>query len=154
MATGGSQTPYQPFPRYALVGAGCLIAVAILAAIVGRLIGPENAGVPGEVLVASREVRFEDRADGAVVVREADGTVLEVLAPGTNGFARSVLRGFARERMRRDVGQEPPFRLARWDDGRVTLEDPSTGRRAELNAFGSSNVAVFAQMLTIGHGTP
>ena len=81
--------------------------------------------------------------DGVVLVPYQ----LAVLAPGTNGFARGVLRGLARERRRSDIGMEPPFRLARWSDGRLTLEDPTTGRRIELGAFGPTNAEVFAALM-------
>jgi hypothetical protein len=33
-------------------------------------------------------------------------------------------------------------------DGRLTLEDPATGRRMDLSAFGPSNAAVFARVLS------
>ena len=42
---------------------------------------------------------------------------------------------------------DPPFRLARWSDGRLTLEDPTTGRRIELGAFGPTNAEVFAELM-------
>ena len=32
-------------------------------------------------------------------------------------------------------------------DGRLTLEDPATGRRVDLESFGPTNAAVFAQIL-------
>ena len=63
-----------------------------------------------------------------------------VVAPGTNGFLRGVLRGLARERKLERSAIEPPFRLTRWADGRLSLEDPATGRRIDdLEAFGPTN---------------
>ena len=75
------------------------------------------------------------------------GSMVEVLPPGTNGFARGVMRGMARERHSREIGSEPPFRLTRWSDGRLSLDDPATGRRIELDAFGPTNTAVFAHLM-------
>ena len=66
---------------------------------------------------------------------------------GANGFLRGTLRGLARERKRQGVGAEQPFRLIGRADGRLTLEDPATGRRVDLESFGPTNAAVFAQML-------
>ena len=58
------------------------------------------------------------------------------------------MRGLARERKRREIGPEPPFRLARAADGRLWLEDPSTGRRIDFIAFGPTNAQAFARLLT------
>lgn len=140
---------HPPVPRGALVGAGALIVVALLLATVSRLTNVGATRVPDAVAVASVALAFSDRADGAVVVsRAADGRVVEVLAPGTNGFARGALRGLARERRRSHVDAAPPFQLTRWSDGRLSLADPSTGRRIELDVFGPTNAAVFARLLT------
>jgi len=104
-------------------------------------------------LTESRELRFLDRHDGAVVIlAHPDGDPVEVLAPGTNGFVRGVMRGMARERRSKNVGTEPPYRLSSWSDGRLTLDDPSTGRWVELVAFGPDNFQAFAQLLD--HGSP
>ena len=70
-----------------------------------------------------------------------------MLPPGTNGFIRGVLRGLARDRKLQRIGTEPPFRLTRWVDGRLSLDDPATGRRIELGAFGPTNAAAFAGLL-------
>jgi putative photosynthetic complex assembly protein len=137
------------FPRGALIGAATLIAFSILAAGVGRLNGAATVDLASAVPVQSVELRFSDRSDGAVVVRQAsDDREIYVVAPGTNGFIRSVLRGLARYRMLESIDNEPPFRLTRWDDGRLSLEDPATGRRIdELAAFGPTNAGAFEQIL-------
>lgn len=99
----------------------------------------------------SRELRFLDRSDGAVVILDhPGGEPVEVLAPGTHGFVRGVMRGMARERRSKKVGDEPPYRLTSWSDGRLTLDDPSTGRWVELVAFGPDNFQAFAQLLDRG----
>jgi putative photosynthetic complex assembly protein len=77
-----------------------------------------------------------------------------VLAPGTNGFIRGVLRGLARDRRSRGISQEPAFRLAQWPDGRLSLEDLATGKRIELGSFGATNRAAFAQILASDEGAP
>jgi putative photosynthetic complex assembly protein len=99
-------------------------------------------------------LRFADRADGAVVITEAGtGLLVDVASPGTNGFLRSTLRGLARDRKRREIGAEAPFRLTRWADGRLSLQDEATGRSIDLGAFGPTNAAVFAHLMT-GSATP
>jgi len=138
----------RPFPRGALIGAAALIVFTLCAALVGRVTGlGMTQSAPGNV-VDARDLRFEDRADGAVVVLDARADrVVEVLPPGTNGFARGVLRSLARERRSHAIGAEPPFRLTRFTDGRLSLEDLATGRRIDLEAFGPTNAGVFARLV-------
>ncbi len=142
------RTPPNTVPRGALIGAACLVAFTIVAALVGHLSGVGHVtSSPGQV-AETRDLRFEDRADGAVLVTAAaDGRVVDVIAPNTNHFVRSALRGLIRTRKLEHIGSAPPFRLSRLADGRVTLEDPATRRRLELNAFGRPNVGAFAAIL-------
>ncbi len=145
--------PYRPFPRGPLIGAGVLLTAVILTAALGRHIGSSTP--PAAASVAARDLRFEDRADGAVAVLDArDGRQVDVAAAGTNGFLRATMRGLARERALRGVEDriDAPFRLTAWSDGRVTLDDPSTGRHVELEAFGRTNEEAFARLLTAPGG--
>ena len=140
------------FPRPPLLGAAALVCLALTAAAVGRLSGM-GATQPISTVLAERSLRFEDRSDGAVVVYDAhrdptdrNAKPIEV-ATGQNGFLRGTLRGFARTRKQEGIGESAPFLLTAWADGRLTLVDPSTGRHADLEAFGPTNVAVFADLL-------
>jgi putative photosynthetic complex assembly protein len=127
-------------PRGALIGAGVLVSASLLLAGVARLTGYQPERPPPSRVVSSHELRFEDRADGAVLVYEHEQLV-DTLSPGTNGFVRGVLRGLAR-------GRPPPFRLTRWADGRLSLDDPETGRHVDLEVFGPTNAGAFAEILT------
>ncbi len=139
---------YRPFPRGPLFGAGALVVLALMSAAMSRFTGLGTMTVDEANAVVSRDLRFEDRSDGAVAVLGAkDHKVVEILPPGTNGFVRGVLRGLARERKSEGIGTEPPFRLTQWDDGRLSLEDSATGRRIELVSFGQTQFDVFAQLL-------
>jgi putative photosynthetic complex assembly protein len=142
------------FPSGALLGAAALMTLAIVAAGAARLTGFGTSHVPDSKPLESRDLRFADRSDGAVVITEAEtGRVVDVASPGTNGFLRSTMRGLARDRKRRDLGAEAPFRLTRWADGRLSLQDAATGRSIDLGAFGPTNAAVFAHLMT-GSATP
>jgi len=134
-------------PRGALAGAAGLVVLALAGAAYGRLSGQSVTAAPSAAVVQSRDLLFTDRADGAVVITEATGGLVQVVAPGTNGFLRGVLRGLAQERLRQDAGAETPFVLTRWSDGRVSLTDPVTDRHVYLEAFGPSNVAPFVALL-------
>ncbi len=145
--------PYRPFPRGPLIAAGVLLTTVILTAALGHRIG--SSAPPAAASLAARDLRFEDRADGAVAILDArDGRQVDVAAAGTNGFLRATMRGLARERVLRGVEGRSgaPFRLTAWSDGRVTLDDPSTGRHVELEAFGHTNEEAFARLLTAPGG--
>ncbi len=146
-----TEQSYRPFPRFPLFAAGSLIALTIVLSLAGRYADIGTLRMPASEAVEMRELRFADQADGSVAVHLAsDGTMVEVIEPGTNGFMRSVMRGLARERRMHGIGAEPPFVVARRADGRLSLEDSATGRRIELDAFGPTNAGAFARLLTLG----
>lgn len=140
----------KPFPRAPLVGAAALVAVTI------GLVGLYQAGAlpslapeprPAAVVEAAQDVRFFDRADGAVVVAPVSGAQETVVEPGAGGFLRVVMRGFAADRRARGLGAEAPFRLERLSDGGLTVTDTATGRRVSLEGFGADNRQAFAALL-------
>ena len=140
------------FPRAPLVGLFAVVGLSLVLAATGRMTNIGATPVAGTV-VAARDLHFTDGADGSVVVTDArDGAPVQVLT-GENGFIRGTLRGLARTRKSEGIGPEGAFHLAAWDDGRLTLDDPATGRHIELEAFGSTNTAVFARLLTAHGGT-
>ena len=136
------------FPRLPLMGAAALVLAIVTAVGVARMAGAGvNSPTTGAPLV-ERELAFEDRRDGSILVRDAgSGRDVAVLEPGSNGFIRGTLRALVRERRREDLGGHAPFRLAAWADGRLTLEDPATGRTVGLEAFGPTNMEAFARLL-------
>jgi putative photosynthetic complex assembly protein len=142
----------QPFPRGALIGAAALIGFTLLMVTLARVLGLGGGVEPMAAVVQSRELRFADRGDGAVLIFEGSGDeVVETVPPGSGGFVRGVLRALARERRSQgDQEAEVPFRLSRLADGRVTLEDLSTGRLIDLRAFGPTNEGAFTRLLDGG----
>ena len=147
----------KPFPRLALLAAAVLMGGAVVAAASGRFAQMNHAqsgGVESVQPVAARDLAFFDMENGSVEVRDGSGTqVLFVAAPGTNGFIRGVMRGMARNRHARGLGQEEAFRLAQWPSGQLSLEDLATGKRIELSAFGAENRKAFAQLLDADVGS-
>jgi putative photosynthetic complex assembly protein len=115
---------------------------------VARVTGYKPDEPPASAIVDKADLRFEDRSDGAILVYStADNRLVDTLPPGTNGFVRGVLRGLVRDRRAEDVGQIPPFRLTHWANGRLSLDDPSTGRHVDLEVFGPTNSGAFAAIL-------
>jgi putative photosynthetic complex assembly protein len=97
--------------------------------------------------VITKQLRFEDRSDGSIAVVSApDGRVVKVIE-GEAGFVRGILRAMARERRIKEVNQTIPFELIARADGRLTLLDPATGNRIDLESFGKDNVIEFAVLL-------
>jgi putative photosynthetic complex assembly protein len=138
-------------PRGPLIGAGALILTVLAAAGLGRMAGAGTTAPQGETPTLTRSLGFEDRADGAILVRDAEaGREIALLEPGTNGFVRGTLRALVRDRRREEITGRAPFRLAAWPDGRLTLEDPATGISIGLEAFGPTNMEAFARLLLAG----
>jgi len=135
-------------PRVPLMALGGLAIASVMAVALVRLTGVGASHVVDAPTVAVREFRFEDRPDGSIAVFDGAGRqMIETVAPGTNGFLRGTMRGLARERKREGVSPDVPFRMTGHSDGRLTLEDPATGRRVDLGSFGATNAAVFAHLM-------
>ena len=119
------------FPRAPLFGACGLIVMAIGLAAWGRIAGPASVAPPPAQQVAARELRFDDRADGGIVVTDAGNEALvEVVAPGTNGFLRSLMRGLARERLEAAPG------------GKTSITPPRTANSPRSETVEALMVAV------------
>lgn len=149
----------QQFPKGALYGAGGLIGIVLvvvfgirLGVLPGRETAPEIRTEHHVAATVSRDFRFADRKDGALVATDArTNEVALVLEPGSNsGFIRGVMRGLMRERMLNEVPRDGAVNVTQWSDGALTLKDPSTGRIIELGSFGHTNRAAFAQLLVPG----
>ncbi len=98
--------------------------------------------------VQTRELRFADRADGAVVISDAmSGETVKIIEFGQGGFVRATLRRMAKARAAAGIGAEPPFKLVKWENGALSLTDPQTGRDAEIHGFGPDHSKAFVEML-------
>lgn len=146
---GGSASPPRPMMFAALAMAVLSIALAAGA----RLTGTGHQAVPATPIELVRDVRFTDAPDGTVhVLASAVGGAGErevaVLRPGELMFVRSTVRALARgRRLEGRALPSDPFRLTRYQNGRLTLDDPVTGAHLELASFGPTNQAAFAQLL-------
>jgi len=143
-ATVGNTSPI--IPRPVLWGAGAVVAASIVIA----AIGAKPVTVPPTAVVAVRTLAFADAPDGAVLVTDAaNNAKVARLAPGTNGFIRATLRTLAHAGSHELVPNVAhPFLLTAYADGRLVLDDAVSGRKLDLEAFGSLNSASFAALLT------
>ncbi len=138
-----------PAPRrhWPIAAAGALVLASIAAVAAVRASGMPITS-PDAAAIAEHELRFVDRADGSIAVLDAGSGVMVDQVVGESGFVRGTLRGLARERKRQGIGPDRAFRLVARADGRLTLLDPATGRRVDLESFGPTNAAEFAHMLS------
>lgn len=146
---GGGSSP----PRPMLLAAGALAVLAIALSAGARITGRGHIEPPAAVVDVARDLRFHDAADGSVVVHAVGAGGVEreiaVLRTGELMFVRSTIRALARGR-RMDGGAESrdvPFRLTRYQGGRLTLDDPATRQHLELDAFGPTNADAFGRLL-------
>jgi putative photosynthetic complex assembly protein len=142
-------------PPIAIAFTGLVVCCAL--GFVGwqRLAGVAPVQVATAAIVQERAIRFEDRPDGSIAIFDAGVTKpFEIVASQTNGFLRGTLRGMARARKLNHEGNETPFALTRWADGRLSLSDPQTGRFVALEPFGPTNIAVFKRLLTLDRAVP
>lgn len=135
-------------PKQVIMAAGALLLLALAAVAFVRMSGVGAVHVPDAEAVTVREFLFEDRSDGSIAILDARSKqVVDTVAPATNGFLRGTMRGLARERKRQGVGPEVAFQLVGRADGRLTLVDPGTQRRVDLESFGPTNAEVFAKLM-------
>ena len=148
-ATGGQ------VPRLPLAAMALLVLISLAGVIGVRWAGTGSQQQADAATVARRSLHFADRPDGSVAVSDArSGELLLSVAPGTNAFLRSTMRSMARERRRQGQGPAEPFELLARADGRLTLLDPGTARRIDLESFGPSNAAVFIRLLPAAGPAP
>lgn len=138
--------PVETVPRQAVIALGAVLAATLIAVATVRLSGVEIR-TPDAPTAVQRSLRFEDGPAGSVVVIDAkSGAVIDEVT-GEAGFLRGSLRALARERKKRNIGAGPAFELIARTDGRLTLADPATGERLDLESFGPSNSSIYRRWL-------
>lgn len=130
-------------PVAALIAAGAVIAAT-------AMLRDHGGVVVSSPVAQTRLLRFDDAPGGVVTVATADGAVIASYGSGEGSFLRGVLRSFARDRRGADISAQVPFELTRHADGRTSLKDTATGQVVVLDAFGSTNAAMFASLLREG----
>ena len=136
------------FPKWVLYCAAGIMAFSLISVGLIRVTGngPDQRAAAATL---QRSLVFQDQKDGGVRVEDGvTGETLTVLY-GEQGFVRGSLRALSRERYSRGIGSSAPFDLIARVDGRVTLFDPSTGQRVDLESFGPTNTAEFSRFLAM-----
>lgn len=147
----GSRPDVPPMivPKPALIMAAMMIALVFILAASARIFGFGAFKETTSAVIAERALLFADASDGGIIVMDATTkTVAAQLSPGTNGFLRGALRALTRERRIGGVGQEQPFRLVRYADGRLVLHDATTAQSITITSFGPTQVESFDALLS------
>lgn len=141
--------PHWPRPQPGLNRPMAWIGVVLLAVLVAvglaRWSGLDPR-TPDAAVQWQRSLFFSDLPDGDIAVLDASTGQSVARFAGEQGFLRSTLRALVRERLREHMGADAPFLLIGRTDGRLTLLDPATQQRIDLESFGPSNYAVFASL--------
>lgn len=133
-------------PRRALLAGGAAIGALLLGIGGLRVAGWRPQRSDAEV-VRQRLLHFTDLPDGGIAIIDASSGREIERVHGEQGFLRGTLRGLARERRRRGLPAAAPLALLARADGRLTLLDPASGSRIDLESFGPDNAAVYARWL-------
>jgi putative photosynthetic complex assembly protein len=141
--------PVAVFPRIALVAAGVAIALTLGGVGIARWSGFDGKQQDAQA-TSQRSLHFQDRPQGGIAIVDATSNATLDTVYGEQGFLRGTLRAVLRERKLRGLVTEAPLQLIARADGRLTLLDPATGSRLDLESFGSTNAAVFARWLPQG----
>ena len=142
-----SHTHANPLPRGLLIAMAALVLVSLAGVSAVRLSGIDIRS-PDAGTVVSRSLRFADLPDGGISVVDARSGQEVQRVQGEGGFLRGALRVMSRERRMRELGPEAPFELIGRADGRLTLLDPATGVRIDLESFGPTNAGAFVGLLS------
>ena len=135
-------------PHPVLFMAGALMLFTIATAAFAKRNGYDRIALPPSSAVTIRDLSFKDLPDGGVSVTDVGtGQLVTLVRPTTGGFLRGVMRGLVRDHHKVDDATGYAFRLTRWSDNRLSLEDPATHESLELESFGSTNEQVFADLL-------
>jgi putative photosynthetic complex assembly protein len=132
----------------ALIALGLLFVVAavLLARTTDNIVVAEP---PMGALIQGRTLLFNDGPDGEVAISDAaTGAVVRTLYAGEGSFIRGVVRSLVRTRHQQGLFAQTGFNLNLYEDGRLQLIDPLTSQVIDLVAFGPTNMAEFAALLT------
>ena len=149
-----AHTPERPVPRLVLRAILGLLIFTVVAITAGRMTETGLMLSETGTMAEQRPLVFEHARDGSITVRDHDtGRMVALLPPDEDGFIRGVLRALERGRAVNRVEGEAVFLITRWEDGRVSLSDPATGERFDLNSFGIDNLNAVVRLLPSREGT-
>jgi putative photosynthetic complex assembly protein len=128
----------------AILGSLLLLTVLIVAAVRWSGMDIRHPDAPSVQVTA---LRVLDLPDGSIDVRDGQSGQRITVIDGEAGFLRGALRVLSHDRLRRGLGPQAPFELHQRQDGRLTLIDPQTGMRLDLESFGPQHASTFSRLI-------
>jgi len=136
-------------PRFMARAMLALVLASLVIVTIARLTDrPLIATPPNGNVMVERKILLSGDMSGAATVRGLDGALIADLTPEEGGFISGVWRVILRERTKHRVALDAPVTILRQDNGRISIQDPSTGWSADLMGFGADNARAFAKLLT------
>jgi putative photosynthetic complex assembly protein len=135
-------------PRVMVRAMFALVLTVLLLVTWARVTGqPVTYTPPKGAITHERQFHLSGDMAGRATVTGLDGTIIADLSPEKGGFISGVWRVIQRERTKHSVAPDGPLTLVRYDNGRISIYDPSTGWSADLMGFGADNAKAFARLL-------
>lgn len=131
-----------------------IISVGLVAVVVAigslRLAGYQPPpSLPNEPALATRVLAVEDADQGTVIVRDAKtGENIATYKHGEGSFFRATLRTLVNDRRHKGLTLDGNFRLEAHSGHQLFLIDEISGKTLSMNAFGPTNTAVFAALIS------
>lgn len=142
----------RPIPPAIIIGGGLVMAVSLLVVVSARMGVAPRQTRPVAAAVASYDFRVSapDSTGMETVLSARNGARVGPLAGRGDDFLPSLVDKLHQERRLKGLADTAPFRLVRFSDGRVSMQDPVTGRELNLESFGSVNEANAARLIDEG----
>lgn len=107
------------------------------------------SSLPIEPALQIRVLAVEDAPEGKVMVRDAKtGELIVTYNRGEGSFFRATLRTLVNDRRHKGLASGGNFRLEAHAGNQLFLIDETSGKTLSMNAFGPSNTAVFAALIS------
>ena len=134
-------------PRF-LVQAMFALMITVTALVAfAQWTGLPNTGVVTEApIVKERVVTIAGDRRGIYTLTE-NGVEIAVSSDDRAGFIGVIGKVIDRQRMLSGVPFDTPLRIVRRDNGHTAIIDDGTGHTIELSAYGTDNIASFANLL-------
>ncbi len=136
------------FKAFRLISVGLVTVVIAIASL--RLAGYQPPpSLPNEPALATRVLAVEDADQGTIIVRDAKtGENIATYKHGEGSFFRATLRTLVNDRRHKGLALDGNFRLETHSGHQLFLIDETSGKTLSMNAFGPTNTAVFAALIS------